>query len=115
MRVSWNRRSLSTHARGTVDTGAMKRILIVLAAVAAALRADAQSASPLAGVWTFNKALSEAPPEIGFNVAWLPSQSAAGQEPGAASGGRGRRGGGGGGGAPRGSGGAFSAPRESYE
>ena len=54
-----------------------------------------QTASPLAGVWTLNRSLSEFPKEIGFNVNWaVPSDP---NDPSGNSG-RGRRGTGGGGG-----------------
>lgn len=73
----------------------------------------AQSVSPLGGVWTLNRSLSEWPPEIGFNVNWIPpSSGGTGQSAGSTGSGQGRRGSGGGG---RGATGAFSAPRESYE
>jgi len=79
---------------------------------------DVQSASPLAGVWTLNRSLSELPREIGFNLQWIPSSSGTGQSAGSTGGGggRGRRGSGGGGGG-RGSGAAnpFATTRESYE
>ena len=59
--------------------------------------ANGQESSPLGGVWTLNRALSEMPREIGFNVDWMPPP-----EPGRAGGSggtnRGRRPGGGGGG-----------------
>jgi len=99
----------------------------LLAAAAAAVvlsrPAGAQQASPLAGVWSLNKSLSEMPRELGFNVAWLPSSSSGGSSGSGGSGGgggRGRRGGGGygGGGGARGGGGgggAFYNPRESYD
>jgi hypothetical protein len=81
--------------------------------------AHAQNASPLDGVWTLNRSVSELPREIGFNVNWIPSPGGSGgQNTGSAAGGvRGRRGSGGGGGgnAGRGAAGPFSAPRESYE
>ena len=80
--------------------------------------AHAQNASPLDGVWTLNRSLSELPREIGFNVNWLPSPGGSGgQNTGSTTGGgRGRRGsGGGGGGVGRGYTGPSSAPRESYE
>ena len=54
-----------------------------------------QSTSPLAGVWTLNRSLSEFPKEIGFNVDWIvpdPNDPAA-----AGGGGRGRKASGGGG------------------
>ena len=72
-----------------------------------------QDASPLAGVWTLNRSISELPREIGFNVNWIPSSSGAGQNTGSNRGGRGR-GGSGSGGGNRGAAGAFS-PRESSE
>jgi hypothetical protein len=80
-------------------------------------QASAQPASPMAGVWTLNRAASEMPREIGFNLSWLPSASGAGSDTGSSGGGRGRRGSGnaGGGGGGRSSSGAFSAPRESYD
>src|SRR6516164_216531 len=88
--------------------------VVVAASVMLPASAHAQPTESLAGVWTFNRSLSTVPPEIGFNVAWLPSTSGgdAGTPP-AGGGGRGRRGGGG---APGGRGGSgFFAPRESYE
>jgi hypothetical protein len=73
----------------------------------------AQSVSPLGGVWTLNRSLSEWPPEIGFNVNWIPSSSSGtDQSTGSTGGGRGRRGSGGG---SRGATGSSSAPRESSE
>jgi len=96
----------------------MPRVLTAAAAcvwVLLAGPANAQtSGSPLGGVWTLNRALSEMPPEMGFDVNWFPSP-AGGQTTGSSgAGGRGRRGssGGGGGRAPAGS---FPMPRESYE
>jgi hypothetical protein len=75
--------------------------------------AFAQSVSSLGGVWTLNRSLSEWPPEIGFNVNWIPSSSSgSGQSAGSTGSGRGRRGSGG---SDRGTTGTFSAPRESYE
>ena len=74
---------------------------------------DAQEVSPLAGVWTLNRSLSEMPREIGFNLNWLPSPSSGGQTAGSPGGGRGRRGSGGGG--KVGAGGPFSASPESYD
>lgn len=101
----------------------MKRFLVrvVTAAAAAALLiaapVRAQSVSPLGGVWTLNRTLSELPREIGFNVNWLPpsggTSTSGGSNSGSSGGGRGRRGAGGGG--NRGPTGAFSGPRESYE
>jgi hypothetical protein len=76
--------------------------------------AGAQQASPIAGIWTLNKSLSELPRELGFEVPWLSSSSggaSSGSSGSSDGGGRGRRGSGGGGGR----GGTFYAPRESYE
>jgi hypothetical protein len=91
-------------------------VVLLIAAGASAFRPalpDAQSVSPLGGVWTLNRSLSEWPPEIGFNVNWVPSSSdGTGQSPGSTGGGRGRQGSGGSG---RGATGSFSMPRESYE
>ena len=75
--------------------------------------ARTQSASPLAGVWTLNRSLSEFPREIGFNVDWISPPGGGGQSAGS-NGGRGGRGSTGGGG-NRGSAAPFSARRESYE
>jgi hypothetical protein len=77
--------------------------------------ARAQSASPLAGVWTLNRSLSEFPRDVGFNMSWLPASGGDGQ--GAApptSGNRGRQGSGGGA-SSRTSANPFSAHPESYE
>src|SRR5262245_21089122 len=72
-----------------------------------------QTASPLAGVWSLNRALSEMPREIGFSTSWLTGSGGAESSGGGGStGGRGRRGSGGGGGGGRTPGG-FYAPRES--
>src|SRR5438552_5354443 len=92
-------------------------IWFVTAAAAALLRpapADAQNAAPLAGVWTLNRALSEWPKEIGFDVNWIPSSGRGGQDGRPESSGRGRRGSGSGG-AGRGGDGGFSMPRVSYD
>jgi hypothetical protein len=75
--------------------------------------ARAQAASPMAGIWTLNRSLSEFPREIGFNVDWWPTSSGDGQTAGSTGGGRGRRGSSGGG--NRGSAGPFAGRRESYE
>jgi len=76
--------------------------------------ARAQETSPLSGVWTLNRSLSEMPREMGFNAEWMPSPARGGQSSGGTTGGgRGRRGSSGG--DPSGSNGAFSIPRESYE
>jgi hypothetical protein len=60
----------------------------------------AQNTTPVAGVWTLNRSLSEFPRDIGFNVSWLPTTSGDGQGQSAvpSGGGRGRRGSTGGGG-----------------
>src|SRR4030095_14865070 len=71
--------------------------------------ADAQGVSPLGGVWTLNRSLSEWPPEIGFNVNFIPRPGDS-QGSGSSGAGRGRRGGGG----DRGSQGAFPIARQSY-
>src|SRR5262249_40291358 len=66
---------------------------------------------------TINRALTQGPKEIGFNVDWMPATSSGTSAPGSSGGGggggRGRRGSGGGGG--RGSPGAFVTHREGYE
>jgi hypothetical protein len=89
---------------------------MVVAAVCLVRPAEphAQAASPLGGVWSLNRALSELPRDIGFNASWFPA--AAGAESGQTSrsggaGGRGRRASGGSGG---GAGGAFPAAPENY-
>ncbi len=98
----------------------MKKLsaLVAVALGVAALRpaaACAQDSSPLAGVWTLNRSLSDLPREIGFNVDWLPPSGDAGQPSGSnASSGRGRRGSSGSGGS-RSSAGPNSVPRESSE
>ena len=84
----------------------------VTAAVASVLlpaAARTQNASPIAGIWTLNRSLSEFPREIGFNVDWIPPSGGGSQ--GAGSNGRGSTGGGG----NRGSASPFAARRESYE
>jgi hypothetical protein len=93
------------------------------AALLLAVPVNAQDVSPLGGVWTLNRTLSELPHEIGFNVNWLVPSGGTGQSGGSSGGsgggsgggGRGRRGSGGGGGGNRGATGAFSGPRESYD
>ena len=67
--------------------------------------ARAQAASPMAGVWTLNRSLSEFPREIGFNANWWPASTGDGQSTSPSGGGRGRRG----------SAGPFSGRSESYE
>jgi hypothetical protein len=73
---------------------------------------QAQAASPLGGVWSFNRSLSELPREIGFNVNWVPPSGGGSESTPSSGGGRGRRGSSGGGGR---SGGGFPIIRESYE
>jgi hypothetical protein len=55
-----------------------------------------QEASPLAGIWTLNRSLSEFPGDIGFNASWLPAPGAdpqrVGSNAGSNAGSRGRRG-----------------------
>jgi hypothetical protein len=98
----------------------MKKLsaLVVLALGFAALRpaaARAQDSSPLAGVWTLNRSLSDLPREIGFNVDWLPPSPDTGQSSGSSSSsGRGRRGSSSGGG-NRSAAGPNSIPHESSE
>jgi hypothetical protein len=96
----------------------MKRAFVLFCLIAAVPLASGQNASPLDGVWTLSRSLSDMPREIGFNVNWLPAPGGAGQSGGSgggtSGGGRGRRGSSGGGGS-RGSAGPFSTPRESYE
>ena len=99
----------------------MKRSLVLVCVVTAAgavvllsVPARAQVTSPLAGIWTLNKALSEVSRDVGFNVNWLPPPSGDGQRRGSRAGGRGRRGSTGRGGNV-GSAAPFSARPESYE
>ena len=96
----------------------MKRIGAIvtgcLALAAAAMQpARAQPASGLSGVWTLNRAVSEFPPDIGFNPAWMTAPLAGAQggdsNRGGRGGGRGGRGGGGSAAAP------FAARPESYD
>src|SRR5213593_3494711 len=92
-------------------------LVCVMAALFLPAPAYAQELSPLAGVWTLNRSLSEIPREIGFNINFPSSPGGAGQTAGASGGGgRGRRGSSGGGGG-RGNAGpsGFSASRESYD
>jgi hypothetical protein len=53
--------------------------------------ARAQTASPLAGVWMLNRALSEFPRDIGFNPSWMATPAGDGNA-GSTGGGRGRGG-----------------------
>ena len=95
---------------------ALAWLVAVLAAVLPPAAATAQDASPLAGVWTLNRSLSEMPQEIGFDVNWFPAPSGGGggQSTGTPGGRGGRRSGGGGG--TRGGGtGPFSVPLEGYD
>ena len=96
----------------------MKRSLVLACVVAAAVLAPgashAQPGSPLGGVWTLNRALSEFRSDIGFNVNWMPAPTGDGQSGGSTGGGRGRRGASGGGG-NRGPAAPFSGSRESSE
>jgi len=91
------------------------RVIPGLVFAAAALHPSASGAqdSPLNGVWTLNRSLSELPREIGFNVGWLPASGDAGEPSGSGGGGRGRRGAGGGGNG--GGAGPNKIPRESSE
>ena len=78
--------------------------------------ADAQTPSPLSGVWTINRQASEFPKEIGFNID-LPVPNSDGQTGASGAGGgggRGRRGSSGGGTRAAGAS-PFTARRESYE
>jgi hypothetical protein len=102
--------------RASIVSGCFAAALAALGVLPAA--PAAQAGSPLGGVWTFNRSLSDLPREIGFNVNWAPSPAAGtGQSSGSTGGSRGRRGasGGGGGGAGGRSGGAYPIVRESYE
>src|SRR5436305_926391 len=92
-------------------------LVCLLAAATIGLRpfpVNAQAASPMNGVWTLNRSLSETPRGIGFNVGWTRRANGGGQTGGSAGGGRGRRGSSGGGGT-RGSAPTFSGRRESSE
>ncbi len=97
--------------------------LIALAIAAAGFPpgpALAQAPSPLAGVWSLNRSLSEFPTDIGFNPAWMTAATTDGRGAGSTGGS-----GGGGGGGRRGSGGGsrttggaaapFAARPENYE
>jgi hypothetical protein len=101
--------------RATVSLDDMKRSFTLAALLAAAAAggllpapARAQNPSPLAGIWTLNRSMSELPRDIGFNPAWM-TASGDGQTTGGAGGGRGRRGSSSGGATP------FAARPESYE
>jgi hypothetical protein len=73
-------------------TRSMVAAILVMMAVGISGRApgSAQETPTLAGRWVLNRALSPSPREIGFNADWITS-GAAGEDSGAASGGRGRR------------------------
>lgn len=64
----------------------------IVAVACLAAPAQAQPPSPLAGVWTLNRALSEFPTEIGFNPAWMRAPLADAQSGDTGRGGRGRQG-----------------------
>ena len=107
-------------ACATFDQSHMTRsFLLACCAMATALfglpdGAHAQAASPLGGIWTLNRSVSEFPAEIGFNPAWMNPATAGGDgQPASSGGGRGRRGASGGGGG--GSRSPFSSRQESYE
>jgi hypothetical protein len=87
---------------------------VVVAAVAFQPSASGAQDSPIAGVWTLNRSLSELPREIGFNAGWFPKSSDAGQSSGSGDGG-GRGGRGSGGGGSRGGAIPNTFSRESYE
>ena len=76
--------------------------------------AAGQSASPLAGVWSLNRGLSEFPKEIGFNIPGAAAAAAAedGASQGSRGGGSGRRGSGN---SSRSSGSPFFGRPESYD
>ncbi len=93
-------------------------LVAFLTAAAAALLPDsmrAQNASPLAGVWTLNRSLSEFPPDIGFNPSWMTTPTGDSQSAGSSGGGRGGRRGSSGGGGNGGAAAPFAARPESYE
>jgi len=90
--------------------------LAALSALVLPASPHAQPASPLGGVWSFSRSLSDLSREIGFNVNWAQSSGGGGQTGGSTGGGgRGRRGGSSGGGGGGRSGGAFPIIRESYD
>ena len=65
-----------------------RALLIACGVVAAAMMghpagARAQPTSPLGGVWTLNRPLSEFPREIGFNPSWMTSSTGSGDNPAA--------------------------------
>jgi hypothetical protein len=81
---------------------------LLLAAVAWCAAAAAQNASPLGGVWSLNRGLSEFPKEIGFNIPGAPAPGEEGTN-------QGSRGGGGRRGSNRSSGSPFFGRPESYD
>src|SRR5262249_38941362 len=118
-RTTTPRNGFRMRDRATVDRTTMRvsvvfGCLAALSALALPASPAAQAASPLGGVWAFNRSLSDLPREIGFNVNWAQSSGGTGQNASpTGGGGRGRRGGSGGGGGR--SGGAFPIIHESYE
>jgi hypothetical protein len=101
----------------------MQRSLVLFSLMAAAGAAAlfpaptrAQQATPLGGVWSLSRSLSEFPPDIGFNPAWMTGalrEGAPGTGTASNSGGRGRRGSSGGGSREPAS--PFSPRQENYE
>jgi len=89
--------------------GKPARTIAALMVLAGAI-ANGQESSPLGGVWTLNRAVSEMPREIGFDVDWVPPPDGS-RGGGTGSTNRGRRGGAGG----RGSTNPYSSPRESFD
>jgi len=89
--------------------GKPARTIAALMVLAGAI-ANGQESSPLGGVWTLNRAVSEMPREIGFDVDWVPPPDGS-RGGGTGSTNRGRRGGAGG----RGSTNPYSSPRESLD
>src|SRR5258707_12963799 len=70
-------------------------LVCLLVAAPIALRpfpVNAQAASPMNGVWTLNRSLSETPRDIGFNMDWTRTSNAGGQTAGSTGGGGGGRG-----------------------
>jgi hypothetical protein len=95
-------------------TFVLAAVLTVGAASVAPFRARAQSESPLAGLWTLNRSLSEFRTDVGFTPDWISAPPGDSQKGSSSGGGRGRRGSTGGGGT-RGSGDPFQGKRESYD
>jgi hypothetical protein len=98
----------------------MKRCLVLAGVLTAGittvgpLGAQAQNDSPLAGLWTLNRSMSEFRNDIGFTPDWISNPAGDSQKGSSSSAGRGRRGSSGGG-AARGSGDPFQGRRESYD